>query len=188
MDVKIRKSRKADKPSADKTPLPMPTRHEVDHPLYDLRRGVDALFDDFFSGFALHPFRWDPFGLEPFRRAGRSLAPFGEMSPHVDVSETDKAYTVTAELPGLGEDDIEVTLSEGRLTISGEKREEKEEKERDFHLTERRYGSFRRTLRLPESLDADKVSARFDKGVLRIELPKIENTATAPRKIKVSAD
>ena len=105
--------------------------------------------------------------------------------PSVDVGETDKAFEITAELPGMDEDDIEVTLTDAGLTIKGEKKSEREETEKDYHRLERSFGSFQRFFAVPEEVDAAKIDARFKKGVLTVTLPK---TAKAKaRKIKVKA-
>jgi HSP20 family protein len=104
-----------------------------------------------------------PFGrsfIEPFQR---SEAAFGSM-PAVDVTQTDKGYEITAELPGMEDKDVEVKLTNGILTIRGEKRDEKEEKNKDYYLSERSFGSFERSFQVPENIDADKISAGFKKG------------------------
>ena len=94
------------------------------------------------------------------------------IAPAVDVSEKDKEFEIMAELPGLDEKDVEVKLANGNLTIKGEKKEEKEEREKDYYLSERRYGSFVRSFPLPEGVNADKIEASFAKGVLTVKLPK----------------
>jgi HSP20 family protein len=101
--------------------------------------------------------------------------------PTVDIAEKNSAYEVTAELPGMDEKDIEVTFSDGVLTIKGEKKEEKEEKDKDYYLSERRFGSFQRTLRVPQGVDADKISATVKNGVLTVTMPK---TAEAQKRQK----
>lgn len=118
----------------------------------------------------------------PFSQAGDGL-----VDVKVEVSETDKDLRIDAELPGIEEKDVEVTLSDDVLTIKGEKKVEREEAEKDYRLSERRYGSFTRTFRVPESVDAEKITARFEKGVLKIDLPKRPGTKAAKRKIDVSA-
>ena len=120
----------------------------------------------------------------PLREIGTSLG-MPAMSPNVDVTETDEVYIVTAELPGLEEDDIELTLAEGMLTLKGEKREEKHEEEKDYFLSERRYGSFRRTFRIPDGVDESKVSADLSKGLLSVTLPKTTEAKKKARKIEV---
>ena len=107
--------------------------------------------------------------------------------PAVDVAEKDKEYEITAELPGMDESNIEVKLSNGMLTITGEKKEEKEEKKKDYYLSERRYGSFERSFQLPEGVDADKIEAKFTKGVLKVVLPKTAEAQKSVKKIAVKA-
>ena len=89
-------------------------------------------------------------------------------APAVDIAEKDNAYEVTAELPGMDEKNIEVNVANGKLTIKGEKQEEKEEKKKDYYLHERHFGSFQRSFRVPEGVDADKIDAHFKKGVLTV--------------------
>lgn len=117
----------------------------------------------------------------------RSPSQFGSWLPSVDVRETPEALLVQAELPGLRPDDVDVRVENGVLTISGEKKHEVEEGKEDasFHLVERRYGRFERSLTLPGSVNADDVKARFDSGVLTITLPKVE--AARPRRIQIEA-
>ena len=135
--------------------------------LVDLQDRVNLMFDEFFRGFPLMP-------------KGEEYL---EWMPALDVSETDEAIEVTAELPGVKPEDVDVNLSEELLTIRGEKRAEKEETKRDYHRIERSYGSFTRTVKLPASVNAEKVEATFKDGVLTIVLPKREEART--RKVKV---
>jgi HSP20 family protein len=121
--------------------------------------------------------------IEPFWR--RELT-WGA-APAVDIAESDKAYEITAELPGLDEKNIEVKLANGALTIKGEKQEEKEEKKKDYYLHERHFGSFERCFRVPEGVDADKIEASFKKGVLTVTLPKTPEAQKAEKKIAVKA-
>jgi HSP20 family protein len=94
------------------------------------------------------------------------------MSTRVNVAETDSAYEIEAELPGIDEKDVEVKLADDILTISGELKEEKEDKKKDYHVMERRYGAFRRSFELPDNVAEDKIEAKFSKGVLTVTLPK----------------
>ena len=105
-------------------------------------------------------------------------------SPRMDVSETDKEIVVSAELPGLADEDIDVSLSLGMLTISGEKKQEKEKKGRNYYHVERSYGSFQRSIPLPAEVDTNQVDAVFKKGVLTVTLPKT-GAAQAGKKIAV---
>jgi HSP20 family protein len=143
-----------------------------------LRREMDQLFDRFSGGFGLPAVRrW--FDAQP---AWTYESSFSFPTPAVDVTEDDKAYKITAELPGLEEKEVEVTVSGNLLTIKGEKSYEKEEKNKDHHLSERAYGSFQRAFALPEGLDRDKIAADLAKGVLTITLPK---TAQAQKQQKI---
>jgi len=111
---------------------------------------------------------------------------FGEeWSPTLDVSETGNSIIVKAELPGLEAKDIDVSLSGDLLTIKGEKRKEEEEKGEQYHYSERYYGSFQRSFRLPTTIKSDKIEASFEKGVLKITLPKTEEAKKKEIKIKV---
>jgi HSP20 family protein len=132
-------------------------------PFGDLRAQMDRLFDDF-----IHTWRPTSFG-----GAFGSMPPAeGKMAPRMDVKESDEAVEISAELPGIDEKDIEVTLQDGVLSIKGEKREEREEKEKNYVLSERHYGSYQRSLRLPDSVDEEKVSAKFEGGVLQVNVGK----------------
>lgn len=161
----------------------VPAEREPGHPLFGLRREIDRLFDDFFRGFPLPGFGRSLVDFDPFRRFESA---FSVSVPHVDVTETDKHFEVTAELPGMDEKDIEVTLSDGRLTLKGEKKAEKEDKKKDYYLTERRFGSFNRSFRLPENVNESKIKATFKKGVLTITLPKKAKARTEGKKISIS--
>jgi HSP20 family protein len=153
-------------------------------PLESLRREIDQLFDDFGLGTWRSPFRRSFFDMDPLRRA---KAAFTGM-PAVDVTETENGYEVVAELPGVDEKNIEVKVANGILTISGQKREEKEEKKKDYYVRERRFGSFERTFQVPDGVDLDKVDARFKKGVLTVTLPKTAEAQKAEKKITVKAE
>jgi HSP20 family protein len=131
-------------------------------PFANLRREIDRLFDEFTVGPWRSPTRHSLFDVEPFWRGGISWSKV----PAVDVVDTGKGYEITAELPGMDEKNIEVKLSEGTLTIKGEKKDEKEEKKKDYYLSERHYGSFQRSFSVPDGVDTDKVEAAFKNGVL----------------------
>ena len=145
---------------------------EANHPFYALQRQMNRLFDDFFGDFALLPLKgWAD--LE------------SEFVPRLDIAETDKEITVTAELPGLEEKDIEVSMADGLLTLKGEKKQSSEEKEEGFTHTECSYGSFSRSIALPAEVNTDKVDASYKNGVLKIHLPKTEPEKAKARKIEV---
>ena len=107
-------------------------------------------------------------------------------SPVTDVREDENGLNVSVELPGLSAEDVNVSVENGILSISGEKKEEKEEKDSEgiCHLTERRYGSFERTFRLPRGVDSDKVKAKFENGLLSIDIPKSEKAKKKQIEIK----
>jgi HSP20 family protein len=150
----------------------IPAKREEGSPFSLLRREMDSLFDNFFQGFDLEPFE----------------ARFGAFSPKVDVTESDKEIKITAELPGLDEKDIEVSLQNNMLTMKGEKKEEKEDKGKDYYRMERSYGSFSRTIPLPIEVETDKVEAKFKKGVLNITLPKSAKAVAETKKIAVKSE
>ncbi len=153
------------------------TRRE-ENPFELLHREMNDLFASFFRDFE-SPFR----GLAPATGRG----PAAMSAPSVDVSETDDEVQVTADLPGLTEKDVEVTLDDGALTIRGEKKEEREEKKRNYHLVERAYGRFERSVALPHGIDPGKVKARFKNGVLHVTLPKTPESRSRSRAIEISA-
>ena len=162
---------------------PQPARQlQTWHPMESLRREIDRIFDDFDRSSGILPFRRSFFGLEPFWRRERTWV----SAPAVDVSETDKAYEIVAELPGIDDKDIEVKVSNGGLTIKGEKREEKEEKKKDYYLHERHFGAFERYFAMPEGVDRDKIEASFKKGVLTVTLPKTPAAIGQQKKIPIA--
>jgi HSP20 family protein len=150
-------------------------------PFESLRGEVERLFDDFARGWGWSPFRSPMFGMEPFR--GRELS--WARAPVVDVAERENEYEITAELPGMEEKDIELTVSNDVLTIKGERKEEKEEKNRDYHISERRYGSFHRAFRLPDGVDESRIEAKFKNGLLTVMLPKTADAQKKSKKIEV---
>jgi HSP20 family protein len=152
-------------------------------PFESLRREIDRLFENFHKTSWVSPFGRASFEIEPFWR--REIG-WGAV-PAVDIVEKDKAYEISAELPGLDEKDIEVKFADGLLTIKGEKQEEKEEKTKDYYLSERRYGSFQRSIRLPEGTDGDKIEAALKKGVLTVTVPKAPEAQKKEKKIAVTA-
>jgi HSP20 family protein len=151
------------------------------HSAFDtLRRQIDNLFDD------LTPWSF------PLGRAAFNIdltRPFGAfaVAPATDVAEKDGEYEITTELPGLDDKSIEVKVADGTLTIKGEKQEEKQEKKKDYYVSERRYGSFFRSFALPDDVDADKIEASFAKGVLTVKLPKSAQLKKDEKKIQVKA-
>ncbi len=149
-------------------------------PLDSLRREIDRVFDSFHSGSWRFPF--GRMGMEfEWPRQGTWV------TPAIDVSEKDTHYEITAELPGMDEKNIEIKLSNGTLTIKGEKKEEKEEHEKDYYVSERRFGSFMRSFQVPEGVDTAKIEASFAKGVLTVSLPKTAEAQKNEKTITVKA-
>ncbi len=148
---------------------------EGDNPFYALQQEMNQVFDDFFKGF----------DVAPFKRLGES---FGKFYPVVDVKESDKEIIVTAELPGMEEKDFELLLTDDALTIKGEKKEEKESKDKDYYRMERSYGMFNRVIAMPEGIDSGKADAKFRNGVLTITLPKSEESAKKVKKVPIKKE
>ena len=152
-------------------------------PFENLRREIDRLFDDFNGGMWRSPLGRSFFDVPSLWQRESTWA----AAPAVDVAETDKAYEITAELPGMDEKNVEVKFSDGILTIKGEKQEAKEEKQKDYYLSERSYGSFQRSFQVPDGVLADKIEATFKKGVLTVTLPKSAEAQKPAKKIEVKA-
>ena len=148
----------------------------------DMRRDMDRMFNEMSADFGLFPHRLKFPSIKSLP-AFKSVTAAAE--PRIDVTENDKAITVTAELPGIEEKDVDVSVGDDYLSISGEKKSEKEEKSKGRYLQERSYGSFHRSFRLPETVDAAKISADLSKGVLTVTLPK-KTGAAAPKTRKVA--
>ena len=142
--------------------------------------------------------RWDPFreledmserlnrvfGRGPLARdKGRDAMLAFDWAPSVDISENNEEFMIKAELPGVNKEDVKVAVEDGVVRIQGERKQEKEEKDKKFHRVERSYGSFMRTFRLPDNIDESNVQAQFKDGVLTVRLPLREEAK--PRQIKV---
>src|SRR5690606_6076690 len=138
-----------------------------------LHRDIDRGVEEMWNG------RWPAMSFEPMGR--------GEIMPQLDMTEDDQAFHLQVELPGMDEKDVEVTLRNHTLTIKGEKKEEKETKDKDVHRRERAYGYFRRSVEIPGDVDADKITATYRKGVLTIDLPKTKQAQEQAKHIEVKA-
>ena len=147
------------------------------------RSEMDRLFDRFAGSFGFPSLR-RMFDMEP---AGRPASSFTFSVPAIDMSEDEKAYKISAELPGLDATDVDVSVSGNMLVLKGEKRQEREEKDKNYYLSERAFGSFQRSFELPASIDRDKVAADFSKGVLTITLPKTPEAQKQQKKIEVKS-
>jgi len=150
---------------------------------HSFRSEMDRLFDRFSGGFGLPAFR----RMSDVEPAWGSESAFSFTAPAVDVTEDDKTYKITAELPGLEEKNIDVTVSGDMLTIKGEKSYEKDEKDKNRYMSERAYGSFQRSFLLPDGVERDKIAADLAKGVLTITLPKTAAAQKPQKKIAVKA-
>jgi len=146
-----------------------PTRDLTTFPLETLsrQREINRMFDNFFRG-----------GIQ-------DDGAISFLTPAVDIAEGDNEYTVRAELPGVSKDDVRITMQDNILTIRGEKKEEKETKESNYHRTERSYGSFQRSFTLPAHVKSDKIEASHTDGVLTITLPKAEEAKPKQIEVKV---
>lgn len=150
-----------------KSLIPVGRQRDVartENPFFSLHREIDRLFDDFTRGFPT---------------LGNGFGAMSSTMPTMDVAETDKEIEITAELPGLEEKDVQINVADNVLTIRGEKKAEKEQKDKNYRLVERSYGSFERSMELPDGVDADAIKASIDKGVLKVVVPK-----PAPAQVK----
>ena len=146
-------------------------------PIGSLRAEIDRLFDEFTF----------PFGGSLFEptRLWRSTLGSAELSPHSDIVEKDKEFQLSVELAGMDPANVAVSVVDNILTIKGEKKEEKSESKKGYHLSERRYGMFERSFELPASVDQGGIEASFDKGVLAVRLPKTTEAQKKARQIAV---
>ena len=163
METQTKKTAVARRQAADFT-------EQLIEPFTQLRTEVDRLFGSF-----------------PFRLPSMKLGPFAT-APALEMSETDKSYKLTAELPGIDPDDVEVTFDDGILRIAGEKKEEREENERGYRLSERSYGAFERAVSLPSTANPDKIEAKFKNGVLTVTIAKDGEEKQHVRKIKIGRE
>lgn len=155
------------KQAAGRAPAPLPDVFQT------FRSELDRLFDQF---------GW--FGA-PWLPRRPAISPGFTRGPAVEVAEDDRAWTLTAELPGLSEADMEVALSGDVLTLRGEKKQAHEEKGKDFYVSERSYGSFARSFTVPDGVDRDAIAASFARGVLTVTLPKRADAKPAETRIEV---
>jgi HSP20 family protein len=146
-------------------------RSLASQPFLSLQREIDRLFDDFTRGFP----------------AFSTVSGDAKLMPVTDIIETEKEIQITAELPGLEEKDVQVNLADKVLTIRGEKKAEKQEKDKNYRMVERSYGAFERSLELPEGVDADMIKASLSKGVLKVTVPKAAPAQAKTIEVKSAA-
>ncbi len=170
----------------DKSTLPISARTDW-HPLESLRREIDRVFDLFDHDNLRMPFARSLFGMPVTNMPATRRQAGAPGLLAIDLCETDKAFEILAELPGLSDKDIEVRVAHGGLTIRGEKRAIHEERHRDYHVSERSFGAFQRSFALPEGVDADRIEAQFKNGILTVTLPKTAEAQRAEKKITVKA-
>jgi HSP20 family protein len=150
-------------------------------PLANLHNEIDRFFDEITRAVGLPVGGWD-----------RLLAPIKEaedwFKPSVEIATTENEYTVNVELPGVSEKDVTVEVTGDTLRIAGEKKQEKEEKSKDYYFTERAYGSFERLLTLPEDAEAEGINAKFKNGVLTITIPRKAQPQSEAKRIEVKTE
>lgn len=157
---------------------PVAVRRDERDPFEVLQREMNRVFEEFSRGF----FDWSPLSTDSLARET-----WGNFSPRLDVRESAREFEVAAELPGMDEGDIDASIAGGELVIRGEKRTGKEEAGKTFHRMERSYGSFTRSIPLPDNASADGVEAAFRNGVLKIKIPKMRE-ASSGRRIKIETE
>jgi HSP20 family protein len=149
----------------------LPSRYQ--DPFQSFRAEMDRLFDSFLGG------------VPSLTSLRQGISGAQVMTPTLDVKENEKEIVVKADLPGMDEKDVNLTVHNGVLSLRGEKKSEHTDERENYHVMERSYGSFQRSIRLPDTIDEDKAQARFDKGVLTITLPKRPETVSAQKKIEI---
>jgi HSP20 family protein len=147
-------------------------RTDVDHPFYSLQKEMNSLFDSFFRGFDLAP-------------RALSTGSMGVFTPSVDVKENEKEFIIKTELPGVEEKDIDATVTNDSVTIKGDKKEEKEDKDKNYYYMERSYGSFCRVIPLKAEIESDKAQASFKNGILDIKSPKNQSAKAKGTKVSI---
>ncbi|MEN8257969.1 MAG: Hsp20/alpha crystallin family protein [Thermodesulfobacteriota bacterium] len=167
----------------------IPIKHNDQHlpglqtqPFQHLQNEMDRIFNSFFRGFS------PPFAslanIPALRFPGM---PEGLLKPTLDISSSDTEYSISVEVPGVDDKDVKVEVADNNLTISGEKQQESEEKDKNYYRVERSYGSFHRVLSLPEDADQDKIKARFKQGVLTLTIPRTALPESEVKKIKIES-
>jgi HSP20 family protein len=143
-------------------------------------------FNDLFDRFSRTMLPWSLPSFTGLASSPRTRMMVSLM-PSVDVAETDNAYTITAELPGLSANDVDVSVRNGTLVIKGEKQQQTREEKKDYYLNERSYGAFQRSFALPDGVDSNKITAELTKGVLTVTIPKSPTEQANSKKIEVKA-
>jgi HSP20 family protein len=152
---------------------------QQDHPLKRFHQEIDRMFEDAFKGFGIGTM----FGGNQWPETEQ-----GMFKPRLDLGATQDTYTITVEIPGVDEKDLRVDIANDTLTIQGEKKQRKEEKERHYYRLERSYGSFQRILSLPEDADQDNVTASFKKGILQVQIPRKSLPAPEVKQVDIQSN
>lgn len=147
------------------------------HEMRSLQRDMDRLFSEF----------WRDAGAMPALSGLSEMRGAKDVMPRVDESEDESGFHIKMELPGMDQKDVDITLADGLLTVRGEKKQEEEEKGKDFYRSERSFGSFRRVLPVPGDVDETKIQASFRKGILTVDLPKTEEARKKVKHITIKA-
>ena len=181
----LKRKKLLEKKSKAKKAISRKTR-EIILPVATLQEQVNNIFDQFAEDWPGLPKVFGKGWTYPIADFERHMKlPKLDITPRVDISESDDSYDIAVELPGMTEKDIELALSDDSLTLKGEKKTEREEKKKNYHVSERSYGSFQRTFRVPNGVDQNKVEAAYSKGVLNVSLPKTEAAKSNKRSIEV---
>lgn len=162
--------------------IPVRREDEQEHPVYSMQREMNHIFDDFFRSWDM-PSMGRSFAVSPFDPLEQNIA-----MPRIDVHETAKELRISAELPGMTEKDIDVSLSKDMITLSGEKKQEIEENVKGWYRMERSYGSFTRSISLPCDVDQDSCQASFKNGVLSVTLVKTPQAQSTMKSIPIKKE
>ena len=154
-------------------------------PMAQLHDEIDRLFDGMFRGM-MNPWRLDFMPRVPASDNGENAGVV--VMPRLDVSSDEKAYTITAELPGVGPDDVKLEMRDNALILRGEKKDESKDEKKDYYVVERSYGSFERVLTLPDDAVADEIKATHKDGVLTISIPRREPEKPQSKTIEISKE
>lgn len=156
------------------------TQTRYTDPFSQIRQEIDRIFESAFSGFGF-----------PSIGFGRELTPMAQsdwLRPTLDIGASDKDYTISVELPGVDEKDVQLELTNDSLKIKGEKKQQKEEKEKNYYRMERSYGSFQRVLSLPEDVDKDNIKAVYKNGIMNITIPRKAAPKSEIRQIEIKTN
>jgi HSP20 family protein len=154
----------------------LPVRHEDEHPVHSLQKEMNRVFEEFFGSQGWHAFSELP-----------GAGSWGDLTPRIDMSETDRELLVKVELPGMTEKEVEISIHGDILTIAGEKKQEKEQTEKGWYRMERQYGSFNRSIPLPCEVDCEKTQAQYKNGVVTVTMPKADKVKSTTKTIPVKA-